>query len=29
MRVATIDEIVLLGSFIEKQLTTVPFYDPA
>lgn len=25
----TLDENVLLGSFIGKRLITVPFYDPA
>ena len=29
MRDVTLDENVLLGSFIEKRLTTVPLYDPA
>ena len=29
MRDVTLDENVLLGSFTEKQLTAVPFYDPA
>ena len=29
MRDVTLDENVLLGSFTEKRLTTVPFYDPA